>query len=339
MKFQIGDKVLILHSNEEAEVVDIINDKMVMVDVRRVNFPAYIDQLDFPYFKRFSEKKLFPPKKEKKFIDQIKKDKSEVSDKNIPEGVWLVFLPQFDQDEFGDDVVENLKIHLVNHTDKGYQFNYQVNYFGKPEFDLNNQVYAKQDFYLHDLPFADLNDNPVFNFDFSLLNPEKEKAEHYEASIKIRPKQLFTKIQEIKLKGEATFSFLLFEKYPDKPYESFDTESLQTAGYKIYNAKEARQHLEPAKPELDLHIEKLTSDWQHLSSFEKLNLQLRQFEKYLDLAIAHHLPSMIAIHGVGSGRLKEDIHEILKYRKDVKSFINQYDPRYGYGATEIYFQY
>ena len=65
MKFQIGDKVLVLHSNEEGEVIDIINDKMVMVDLRGVKFPAYIDQMDFPYFKRFSEKKLFPDKKGK----------------------------------------------------------------------------------------------------------------------------------------------------------------------------------------------------------------------------------------------------------------------------------
>jgi hypothetical protein len=40
MKFQVGDRVLILHSNEEGEVVDIINNKMVMVDVRGVKFPA-----------------------------------------------------------------------------------------------------------------------------------------------------------------------------------------------------------------------------------------------------------------------------------------------------------
>jgi len=65
MKFQVGDKVVVTHSNEEGEVVDIINDKMVMVDVRGVKFPAYIDQLEFPYFKRFTEKKLFPPKKER----------------------------------------------------------------------------------------------------------------------------------------------------------------------------------------------------------------------------------------------------------------------------------
>jgi dsDNA-specific endonuclease/ATPase MutS2 len=47
---------------------------------------------------------------------------------------------------------------------------------------------------------------------------------------------------------------------------------------------------------------------------------------------------MIAIHGIGTGRLKEEIHEILKYRRDVKIFHNQYDPRFGYGATEIYFK-
>jgi hypothetical protein len=71
MKFQIGDKVVVLHSNEEGEIVDIINNKMVMVDVRGVKFPAYIDQLDFPYFKRFTEQKLFPGKKEKKFMHSL----------------------------------------------------------------------------------------------------------------------------------------------------------------------------------------------------------------------------------------------------------------------------
>ena len=64
MKYQVGDIVLLLHSNEEGKVVDIISDKMLMVDVQGVIFPVYMDQIDFPYFKRFSEKKLFPAKKE-----------------------------------------------------------------------------------------------------------------------------------------------------------------------------------------------------------------------------------------------------------------------------------
>ena len=92
MKYQIGDTVLILHSNEEAQVVDIVNDKMLLVDVKGVSFPVYMDQVDFPYFKRFTEKKLFPQKKEKQFIDDVKKEKLP-KEKRVADGVWLTFLP------------------------------------------------------------------------------------------------------------------------------------------------------------------------------------------------------------------------------------------------------
>jgi hypothetical protein len=250
-----------------------------------------------------------------------------------------MFLPKFEMDEFGDDVVESFKLHLLNHTELGYDFTYKLNFFGKSEFELTNKVYGFKDFYLHDVPFADLSDSPSFSFDFTLITPEKNKAEHYESNVRIKPKQLFDKIQEIKLKGEPSFSYLLFDEYPERSFEpDNDVGILANAGYKVVDATQARQHLEPARSLLDLHIEKLADDWQHMSSVEKLGLQLRTFEKYLDLAIAHHLPSMIVIHGIGSGKLKDEIHEILKYRKDVKSFINQYDPRFGYGATEVYFK-
>jgi hypothetical protein len=36
MKFEGGDKVVVNQTNEEGEVIDIINDKMVMVEVRGV---------------------------------------------------------------------------------------------------------------------------------------------------------------------------------------------------------------------------------------------------------------------------------------------------------------
>src|SRR5207237_2506796 len=99
MKFEVGDKVVVTHSNEEGEVVDIINNKMVMVDVRGVKFPAYVDQLDFPYYKRFTEKKLVPPKKQKTYIDQVKKENASSSFKQVTDGVWLLLLPKFETDE------------------------------------------------------------------------------------------------------------------------------------------------------------------------------------------------------------------------------------------------
>ncbi len=86
----------------------------------------------------------------------------------------------------------------------------------------------------------------------------------------------------------------------------------------------ARQKLEPARSVVDLHIEKLTDNWKGLSNFEILTIQLSNFEKYYQLAIAHHQPNLIVIHGVGTGKLRNEIHEILKTKKEVKSFANQY---------------
>lgn len=338
MKFQPGDIVLVLHSNEEGEVVDIINDKMVMVDVRGVQFPAYTDQIDFPYFKRFTEKKLFPGKKEKKFVDDLKKEKPG-SVKKITDGMWLTFLPVIDTDEFGDEVVEELKVHIINRTETGYKFDYKLAFFGKPEFELKNIIHPFEDFYLHDVPFEDLSDSPFFEFEFSLEKPDKAKAEICTASLKLKPKQLFTKIEEIRSKNEASFSYRLFDAYPDKlAQEKIDMGDLSSK-YNIYDATKAAQHLEPPRSIIDLHIEKLTENWQRMSNLEILNLQLKTFEKYYELAVAHLQPSMVVIHGVGSGRLRDDIHEWLKYRREVKTFVNQYDPRFGYGATEILFEY
>jgi len=340
MKFQIGDRVLVLHSEEEGEVVDIINNKMVMVDVRGVKFPAYIDQLDFPYFKRFSEKKpVIPPKKSRKFIDEVPKEKKIPEDKSQT-GVWLTFIPVMDTDEFGDEVVEELKIHLINRTDIPFSFEYSLDYFGKEDFELKNNIAPFHDFYIHDMPFENMNDSPSFNFIFSLQKPDKKKAESFETSLRLKPKQVFNRIQEIRQKGEATFSYRILEKYPDRVVEDrMEMSPLLKKGYKVYSATSARQHLEPSKYELDLHIEKLSKDHAALTSFEKLTMQLQTLEKYLDLAVAHHQSSMIIIHGVGTGKLRDEIHEMLRIRRDVKSFINRYHPAYGYGATEVFFQW
>ena len=338
MKFQVGDKVLILHSNEEGEVVDIINNKMVMVDVKGVKFPAYTDQIDFPYFRNFSGQKIVPHKKQKKYIDDIKKEKASMPRES--NGVWLTFLPVTETDEFGDEVVTQLKIHLVNRSNSAYRFSYRLSYFGETDFEIKNELLPFGDFYLHDIPFENLNDSPVFGFEFSLLQPQKDKADRCEANLRLRPKQLFAKIEEIRLKGEAHFSYQLFQTYPDKVIEvKVEPGRLAATGQRAYDAGRTRAAMEPARSVVDLHIEKIIDNWEGLSNHEIVSLQLSTFEKYYDLAVAHMQPSLTIIHGIGTGRLREEIHEQLKHRREVKSFVNQYHPAYGYGATEILFQY
>jgi len=339
MKYQVGDTILVLHSNEEGTVVELMNEKMVMIEIDKVRFPVYMDQIDFPYFKRFSEKKLFEKKKEKKYVDDIRKEKATAQYK-VSDGVWLAFLPIFDKDIFEDDVVESFKLYLINQTEQSYNFDYHITFAGAADFELKNQIFPFADFYLHDVPFEHMNDAPKFVFEFSLVNADKKKAEYFEASLKLKAKQLFQKIEEIKRKNEATFSYKLFDTYPDKMIEEkYDLAKLSGAGYRIYDASKVKQNLEPARSVIDLHIEKLSDNWKHLSNFEILTIQLKNFEKYFYLSTAHHQPNLIVIHGVGSGKLKDEIHEILKTKKEVKTFVNQYHPNFGYGATEIYFGY
>jgi hypothetical protein len=285
MKFQVGDEIVVKHSNDDGKVIDIINDKMVMVEVRGVRFPAYVDQLDFPYFKRFTEKKLFPQKPEKKYVENIRKEKPQLLKQREVDGVWISFLPKFESDEFGDDVVVELKVHIINKTDLHLDFIYRLQFFGKTDFELVNKLLPFSDFYIHDVPFEDMNDSPTFNVEFSLTTPDKKKETHFETTYRIKPKQLFAKIEEIKEKNEPTFSHKLFDQYPDKKEENkLEFDSLVAKGIKVYNAKEARKHLPPARSVVDLHIEKLTDDWEHLSNAEILDIQLREFEKWYELA-------------------------------------------------------
>jgi len=340
MKYEVGDQIIVVHSNDEGRVIEIMNDKMVMIEVKGVKFPAYMDQIDFPYFKRFTESRQAAKKKEKVFVDQVPKEKRR-DEVKVEDGIWLTLFPKFETDMFGDDVVDRFKVYIINRTDNAYEFTYKLSYLGKTDFEITSDVLAFKDFYLHDVSFESLNDNPSFDFEFKLLEPQKNKADFCEAHYKIKPKQMFQKIEELKEKNLPSINHLLLERYPDKEYvdDSLDLSKLSAAGFKVYDAGKARQYLDPARSVVDLHIEKITDDWKGLSNFEIITIQLKEFEKWYDLAVAHHQPSLIVIHDVGKGRLKEEIHDVLKTKREVKYFVNQYDGRFGYGATEIFFKY
>ena len=90
---------------------------------------------------------------------------------------------------------------------------------------------------------------------------------------------------------------------------------------------------------IDLHIEELVANWKGLSNFEILSIQLNAFERQIELAIQHHQPTLTVIHGVGKGKLKEEIHQWLNGKPFIRSYSDQFDPFYGNGATTIHFQY
>lgn len=87
--------------------------------------------------------------------------------------------------------------------------------------------------------------------------------------------------------------------------------------------------------EIDLHIEKLVSDFSKMSPSEILDLQVKTFETKLDNAIASGMDEIVFIHGVGNGILKTKIHKILSQHKNIRFFKDAKKEKFGFGATMV----
>jgi hypothetical protein len=91
-------------------------------------------------------------------------------------------------------------------------------------------------------------------------------------------------------------------------------------------------------PEIDLHIDALLDDYEHLSPSERLRYQLDCFMKFLHRMRIKRNRKVIVIHGVGSGMLKHQIRKILDAMEGVR-YQDASMKYYGSGATEVIISY
>ncbi|HUX84248.1 MAG TPA: Smr/MutS family protein [Chitinophagaceae bacterium] len=336
MKFSVGDQVLLLHSGEIGEVLELLNDEMVLVRVGTVEFPVFADQIDFPYFRGFSEK----PRVGKAVLipgEQIPRETGPVLGVG-DHGIWLSMLPVY-QNREGEELVHLLKLHLTNEGPIDLGFRYQLWLKQNLFLELESQVRAYSHLYLHDLLFEQLNDNPRFELVLRPLVPQPELAPSVRRTLRPRAAQIFAKLNQAVRRSDATFRFEILDRYPMPSPETDQVFTPPPAPALAETFHGPLSALDLPRYEVDLHIENLLEDWKGLSNFEILTIQLREFEKWLQIAIAHRQYAAVFIHGVGKGRLRDEIHLILKNTPEVRSFVNQYDVRYGFGATEVFFQY
>jgi hypothetical protein len=67
----------------------------------------------------------------------------------------------------------------------------------------------------------------------------------------------------------------------------------------------------------------------------KLEEQLSLAEQAIDRALLANLHEVRLIHGLGSGKLKEAIHRMLREHPHVRSFTDVWHPNYGNGSTLV----
>ena len=86
--------------------------------------------------------------------------------------------------------------------------------------------------------------------------------------------------------------------------------------------------------EVDLHIHMVVDQTRNLSNHDMVVLQLHHFEKTLTEARKKKLKKVVYIHGIGKGRLRNELRKRLKSMANC-DFEDADYTRYGLGATQV----
>lgn len=347
MLFAVGTRVRFLHSRDEGVVTGLLDNGMVnvLLDDSDFEIPAFIDDLvraeGFQDARPSVKAKIVPGKRENK---EKRPDRPPIETQYAilkSYGIQLAFDPIHN----AEGQTEKYGVILINDTRNDALIGLELYLGGRLGLRFNGKLGQVSTQTIGELLFDQLNDSPVFEVDCWRLTTQGTGSKMHK-TLRLKPKQFFNKVKTAPLLNRRVHLFRLFETLKERtePKE----EDLQS--YTRRNTRPASQWLDIRErmphevielaefiPELDLHIENITPNHKKLSKAEILRLQLAHFESYINKAIRLGVERVFIIHGVGKGRLRDAIASRLLQMPEVRTFRNEYHPRYGYGATEVVF--
>ncbi len=344
-----GSRVKLIHTGDEGVVTKILGDGLVniLLDNEDMEIPAFEEDIISIEADRQAQSnktpikaKVLPGKQDKTPQAPILPDPA--SQYNILKslGIQLVFDPNYREDRS----TSSYDIYLINDTkyDVLYSFKLQLKYNTLPE--KNAKLSAMTSQLVDTLSFDQLNDAPSIAIDLwqvTTAGTSKKRAK----VIKVKPQQFFRKVKTAPILNRPVHWYSVVESFDDNQ-PTKQGEDLQT-----YTKRKARPVRKTKSSytrssnsleafanfnlELDLHLEKITDTSQKRSNAEILRIQLYKFDQYLSEAIQLGVERVFIIHGMGKGRLKNEIASRLINNPDVTTFKNEFHPKYGFGATEV----
>lgn len=313
MKFKLGDFVRFVEEKREGFITRIIDEQTIGV--------TGDDDFEIPVL---ATKVTSVHGREAK-IAAVKEQETgtEVASAEfVAKGVYLAAIPE-------KQVTSVVQFHLINNTSYTLlaSFSTEKNQEHKGEFA--GQINPKTAVKVYSAALPDLAIWPKFIF--QILYHSKQKADFLDPltyNERFKAKDFAGAKTAVHILNQQGWQFQL-----DLGEVKVDAEKLKESFYK--SAEEKKVVEKPLK-EVDLHIEKLREDYQFLSSSDIIKTQLDRFQKTLDAAIVHQLPSVVFIHGVGNGILRHEIHKVVSKHPQVKTFADARKEKFGYGATEVF---
>lgn len=344
MFLEEGTRVRFIHTGDEGVITELLNKDMVRVMLEDGDeIPASVEDIRLATAKAAPASiiKAKEEAREKAFNPTIITGRKPVTN----QGLFVGFETKYDWEGNPNKYI----IYLINDTKYDVVFNYErTSHGGNNNAELNGLSKTNTAFPLGELQLDEFNDSPLLSFQLWVATTMGNGAQ-MDKSLRVKAKQFFSKLKTAPVLNSELHLYELARKL-NVTEEEEKQETLSSYTHKI--AEERRkEHLvedyyyQSGVPnikdkanfsdEIDLHIEMLTTKHKDMTNAEKLNVQIEAFEKYIDEAYAIGFERVFVIHGLGKGRLRDIISSRLIRNDKVKTFKNDYHPKYGFGATEV----
>ena len=332
----IGDRVRLLHSKEQGIIVGFKSGDIIEVEIE--------DGFKLPILKRelavvsVHEDKAFKTSPAVAARTEETKNKGVVAEK----GIFMAFQPSNDRD---------VVMFLINNTDWDLPFMLSTGseryYRGLAGGCLKAKTHVK----ITELSTANFDAWGTFTFQalFYSFGYIPERAP-FVKRFKCRADSFFKNKKKAPILDKEAYLFQLdADVLPQNIVVATvePTAPLLPPTVSISPEKLREKMLEKNTPEMpvvaqqfqrpsaviDLHIEKLTTDFMTLNNAQMLERQLGEFDKQIEQGIASGMDFMTFIHGVGNGTLRTEIQRRLSKHPNVAYYEDAQKEKFGYGAT------
>ncbi len=322
MKIPVGEKVVILE-NGETGVIQYYDGNTAFIDVDGEIVQVHKNDIEaVEFFGKISKHET--PKEIKPRL---------LSD----DGIHL----QFTSIKNFSGEIQRFDLFLMNNTDTDLLCEYQYYLDQTQQTVIRKEINKFTTLKLNEFKTDHLNDRPIFDFSFWPRNVQKEFEFHFQKALKLKAKNYFAILLTKEFIESGFFTLLILKDIPQVKTKMEIPELVHENDDLFYPKKSIKKEnevvIKASLPDfIDLHAENLVPGFRDMDATEILHHQLNHFKNFLEKAIRFNLHKIYAVHGIGKGVLKAEISKILQNFPEVESFNNDYNPRFGFGATEIF---
>lgn len=330
MEINKGDKVIYLPTGEKAIVTKLVGKELVYIkmDLDKEEIPAFLDDVA-PILSDVSKKE--PAMSDRYISDVFYKE-------DLKEGLYLIV--QYKMGQMDEESM--LPVFLYNHSNRTLVFD--LNYYSEdsPAQQIKGKLASGGIDLIHHISFKSLECQPTFELDWVY---DDQPNVPLTSDIVIKPNVFFKKYGSISIVNSSGSMYYVQAKKTETQSGSlseYTRKERRTAV--LLNQKKASQRQPSAaikeraefNPVLDLHIDKIHQNPSSMRKGEILQYQMNVFDRFIEKAIKLKVQQIFIIHGVGNGRLKDEIATKLIQHSGVNTFKNEYNESYGFGATEVW---